>query len=293
MKFISLAIVLILLAAVVVISANRVSPALLSPQNRGDNLASVTVTASATPSPTASPSATPTPKPLTFAEMNALYGPCAIVPTLMYHHIQQSDIARAKGYSGLNVTPETFQKQLAYLKNQGYNSIDVAQLIAFFEKGINLPKKSILLTFDDGYDDFATYAAPLLIQYGFKASMFLPTGLMENPGYLKWNTVRDLSRQGFYFGNHTWSHRNMGASLAVDQKEITTADTQLNDHELNANKVFVYPYGTISSQAINFLRDFGYTLAFTTKPGRILCQKQRLTLPRIRIGDTALSAYGL
>ncbi len=280
-----LLLVALILGGVLVFASSKTSGSLLSPQ---DNSAS-----SNTPTPTASPSASPTPKPLTFADMNSLYGPCAVVPTLMYHHIQQYDVAQKSGYTSLDVTPDNFQKQLAYLNGHGYTSIDLAQLIAFFDNHVNLPKKPILLTFDDGYDDFATYAAPLLTQFGIKGSMFLPTGLMENPGYLKWSTVASLASQGFYFGNHTWSHRSMGANLATDKKEITLADTQLTDHGLNANKVFVYPYGTISSQAIDFLRTTGYSLAFTTQPGRTLCNKQRLTLPRIRIGNASLSAYGL
>lgn len=241
-----------------------------------------------TPTPQAKPDLappdTPTPRPA---------GPCVDLPVLMYHHIQEDAVAKAGGYSGLTVTPETFQKQLAYLNGKGYNSISIAALIAFFDSGTSLPKKPVMLTFDDGYDDFATYAVPLLSQYNIKAAMFLPTGLVENSGYLKWSTISSLSGQGIYFGNHTWSHRSMGANLATDKNEITTAETQLKDHGLNQNKVFVYPYGTISSSAIGFLRDSGYALAFTTIHGRLLCRGARLTLPRLRIGNTSLSAYGL
>lgn len=234
--------------------------------------------------PIPSPTPTPTPRPA---------GPCVDLPVLMYHHIQEYEVAKTSGYSGLTVTPEIFQNQLAYLNSKGYNSISVAALIAFFDSGTSLPKKPIMLTFDDGYDDFATFAAPLLSQYNIKASMFLPTGLMENAGYLKWSTISSLSGVGIYFGNHTWSHRSMGANLATDKNEITTAETQLKDHDLNQSKVFVYPFGTISSQAVGFLRDSGYALAFTTVHGRLLCRGARLTLPRIRIGNTSLNAYGL
>lgn len=261
---------------------------LLSPATIAANYTTPTPTPTPIPSPTptgtTNPTQTPTPKPA---------GPCVDLPVLMYHHIQQYDVAKTGGYSGLTVTPDAFQKQLAYLNDKKYNSVSVAALIAFFDSGISLPKKPIMLTFDDGYDDFATYAAPLLSQYGIKSSMFLPTGLMENPGYLKWSTIASLAGQGIYFGNHTWSHRSMGANLETDKKEITTAQTQLDDHDLNVNKVFVYPYGTISPQAIGFLRDSGYNLAFTTIHGRLLCRGARLTLPRIRIGNDSLSAYGL
>lgn len=243
--------------------------------------------------PTASPSATPTSKPLTFAEMNALYGPCVNLPVLMYHHVQESETAKTNGNSGLTVNPANFEKHLAYLNDRGYVSITPAQLISFFDSGVSLPKRPVLLTFDDGYDDFATFAAPLLSRYSIKASVFLPTGLLENPGYLTWSTISSLAGQGIYFGNHTWSHQNIGANLETIKREITTAATQLSDHGLDPLKVFVYPYGSISQRAIGFLRQSGYQLAFTTVPGRIACAKQRLTIPRLRIGNSPLSNYGL
>jgi|CXWL01.1.fsa_nt_gi peptidoglycan/xylan/chitin deacetylase (PgdA/CDA1 family) len=245
------------------------------------------------PTSTLTPSVTPTPKPLTFAEMNTLYGPCVNLPVLMYHHIQESETAKTNGNGYLTVTPATFESHLAYLNDSGYISITPAQLIGFFDSGTSLPNRPILLTFDDGYDDFANKAAPLLSRYSIKASVFLPTGLLENPGYLNWNSISSLAGQGVYFGNHTWSHRSMGNNADTNKREIVTAETQLADHGLDQNKVFVYPYGAVSDSAVAILRGLGYKLAFTTVPGRIACAKRRLTIPRIRIGNSPLSGYGL
>lgn len=251
------------------------------------------VTPIPTPSPTASPSATPTPKPLTFSEMNALYGPCVSLPVLMYHHVQESETAKKNGNGNLTVYPDIFDKQLAYLQSHGYQSIGPSDLIAFFNEGKSLPKKGILLTFDDGYEDFNRLAAPILSKYSFKSTLFTPTGLLENPGYLSWQAVQSLAGSGVYIGNHTWSHKNMGAGLDTIKREIDTAARQLSEKGLDPLKVFAYPYGTISQRAINYLSESGFQLAFTTQPGRTLCKKQRLTLPRVRIGNGNLGAYGL
>lgn len=245
------------------------------------------------PTTTASPSATPTPKPLTFAEMTALYGPCVNLPVLMYHHVQDAETAAQNGNGYLTVSPETFEKQLAYLNEKKYTSIGPAELISFFNQGQPLPKKPILLTFDDGYSDFGTFAAPLLARYSVKAAVFVPTGLIDNPGYLSWSNIASLAQSGFYFGNHTWSHQNLGTTLEKIKKEVDTAKIQLTDHGQDPLKVFAYPYGTIGQKAVNYLQESGYQLAFTTAPGRIHCAKKRLSLPRIRIGNTALSFYGL
>ena len=84
--------------------------------------------------------------------------------------------------------------------------------------------------------------------------MFVPTGLVNNPGYLTWDQI--LSMNGsILFANHTWSHKNVEVSAATMQNEISTADTQLADHGLNNPKVFAYPYG-LDTNAVRKLFKF-------------------------------------
>lgn len=241
--------------------------------------------------PTLTP--TPTPRPLTLTEMNERYGPCVYLSTLMYHHVEDLNMAKEKAYSN-TISPEIFRKQMEYLRDQGYTTVKMIDLINFFDAGTPLPQKSILLTFDDGYRDFESKAYPILSEFGFRATVFLATGLMENPDYLSWAKIEEMARSGnILFANHTWSHKNVQAIKEVIEKEIGTADKQLADRGLNSPKVFAYPYGLVSSEAQRFLTSRGYSLAFTTNSGSILCQKQHLQLPRIRIGNSDLSYYGL
>lgn len=258
------------------------------------NVAVNTPQPSPSPSPTPVPTPTPTPKPLTFSELNALYGPCAYLPTLMYHHVQDLKIAQSEGHQSLTVDTQIFRTQMQYLKDHGYNVLPTTSIINFFESGTPIPKKSVMITFDDGYDDFGSDAAPILKEFNFPATMFVPTGLAQNGGYMTWEKIQELSStQNILMANHTWSHHNMGANRATIEKEITLADTQLTDHGLNNPKVFAYPYGITSSYSEAFLQTKGYKVAFTTVHGSTLCQKQRFSLPRIRIGNTSLSYYGL
>lgn len=249
------------------------------------------------PTPTASVSATPTPskpKPLTFEEMNKLYGPCVSLPVLMYHHVESMDVAKANKRTGLDVPPDTFRKQMEYLKSKGYTSIAPIDLINFFDAGVKLPNKSVLITFDDGYVDNGDEAFPIMRELGLKGTIYIPTGLMENFDYLTWAKIDEMKASGIItFGNHTWSHKNVGGNRDTVKKEITTADTQLSDHGINGVKTFAYPYGLETGFAEKLLTDMGYRLAFTTVPGRIMCKAQRLSLPRTRIGNASLSAFGL
>lgn len=249
---------------------------------------------SASPAPIASSSASPTPVPLTFAQLNALYGPCVSLPVLMYHHIEDLGQAKLEGHAQLSVDPKYFQNDMQFLHDRGYTVVPISSLINFFDHGTPVPKKSIAITFDDAYNDFGTNAAPILKSFGYPATLFVPTGLVENPGYLSWSSVVSLATtQSVLMANHTWSHHNVaGGNKTVITKEITLADTQLQDHGLNVPKVFGYPYGLTSSFAVSLLQQMGYQLAFTTQHGSIQCKQQRLLLPRIRIGNAPLSSYG-
>jgi peptidoglycan/xylan/chitin deacetylase (PgdA/CDA1 family) len=198
--------------------------------------------ASPSATPVVSPTPTPTPRPPTFAELNAQYGPCAVVPTLMYHHVQDLEIAKTDGHASLTVGTPFFRQQMEYLRDHGYNVISMAQLLAFFDQGTVLPKKSVLLTFDDGYDDLASDAWPILQEFHFPATWFIPSGLMENAGYLRWSQIKEIAQSGLVLmANHTWSHHSMSGNVAADTKEITTADLQLTERGLDSPKVFAYP----------------------------------------------------
>ncbi len=243
--------------------------------------------------PVPSPTPTPTPKPLTFAEMNSLYGPCISLPILMYHHIQPEDQAKTAKQTSLSVYTPIFREQMQYLKDKGYTTISPADLAGFLENGTPLPNKPVLLTFDDGYSDNYSDMFPVLKEMGMRGVVFMITGLADNPGYLSWNQIGEMSTNGIYFGNHTWSHHNMKAVLDVIQKEVGTAETQLKERFLNQEKIFAYPYGLMSPLAINYLSTNGYRMAFDTVSGRIQCAKKKYELTRIRVGNTKLSAYGL
>ena len=251
-----------------------------------------TITPSPTPTTTPTVTPTPTPRPLTLAEMNELYGPCVAAPVLMYHHVEDGQLAASNNHTSLNVAPDKFRQQMQYLKDRGYQTVTMAALNNFFDNGVALPSKPALITFDDGYVNFYQNAWPILQEFGFTSTVFLTTGLMENDPYLSWGQI-DQAKGNVLFANHTWSHKSLGGSIEAAQQEISLADTQLTDRGLNSPKTFAYPYGTVSKAATDVLGQLGYRLAFTIKPGRILCAQQRLTLPRVRVGNADLGAYGL
>ena len=133
---------------------------------------------------------------------------------------------------------------------------------------------------------------PILKEYGYKATIFVPTGHVGGPDYLSWDQINQMNSL-VYFANHTWSHHSSAGSLAVLDKELISADVDLANHGYNSSKVFAYPYGKASVNDETVLKKYGYKLAFTTVHGTTMCKGKRFDLPRIRIGNAPLSSYGL
>jgi tetratricopeptide (TPR) repeat protein len=113
------------------------------------------------------------------------------IPVLLYHGITVSDHQDT-------VPLRTFRDQLLALKQEGYHSITLAQLLGFFEGKTTLPTKPILITFDDARSDSFQYADPVLMETGFQATMFIPVGdvAMHQPYAAVWPTVRKMFATG-------------------------------------------------------------------------------------------------
>lgn len=239
------------------------------------------------------PLATPTPKPTARPYPPAGYH-CVTIPILMYHHVEPLAIAKQEGHAPLTVDSGIFAQQMQYLADRGYTTIQLKDLAAYFDTGKSLPKKAIILTFDDAYSDFHDYAVPILSAHGFVSDLFVPTGLMENPGYLTWAQIGEDSGKGVSIDHHTWSHANIAqVNDEFFHRELDIATQQLIDHGYGPVKIFAYPYGTHNGRDITELSKRGFSIAVTTLAGQIQCKEDRLALHRTRIGNSSLKSYGL
>ncbi|MDO8503498.1 MAG: polysaccharide deacetylase family protein [bacterium] len=278
--------------AVVVVAAGlffsqRDGKGLISPLGGGQPVASPTPT----PSPSPTPKPTPTPIPLPDPKV---YGPCKNIPVLLYHHVQPQEDAKANGQVSISMSNEIFATQMAYLKERGYRTLTPRELLDGLVSN-SLSGRIVLLTFDDGYEDFYKYAYPELVKNSLRATVFVSTGLMGNPGYLSWGQISEMKGSGLItFGNHTWSHKNLGAASEEGIRyEVATAKTQLEEHGLGPVDLFAYPYGGETKKVQKMLEDLGIKIAFTTIPGPYQCAKLPLDFRRSRVGNSPLSAYGL
>jgi len=238
-------------------------------------------------SPTPKPSPTPTPYP------PAGYH-CVKLPILMYHHVEPLAQAKAEGHAQLTVDSGTFATQMQYLADRGYTTIQLQDLANYFDSGKALPKKAVILTFDDAYSDLHDFAVPILVSHHFVSDFFVPTGLVENPGYETWAQIKDDSTKGVSIDHHTWSHANVAVvNDAFFHRELDIATQQLIDHGYGPVKIFAYPYGTHNGRDITELAKRGFSIAVTTLAGQLQCKEDRLALHRTRIGNSSLASYGL
>ncbi len=112
------------------------------------------------------------------------------VPVVMLHSVSGFRADRPRTFP-VWCPPEMFEGYLAYLRRRGYTTITLRQLYDHVAGGAPLPRKPIVLTFDDGYLDNWVYAVPLLEKYGFSATVFVPTDFIQ-PGATPRPTLADV-----------------------------------------------------------------------------------------------------
>src|SRR3989344_1057708 len=262
------------------------------PQVKG----TTTIVTDATPIISPSPTLSLTPTPTIHDSLPTRpAGFCLSVPVLLYHHIEPIAEAQKESHAQLTVDTAFFEKQLEYLKNSGYTSISADQLADALINHKTLPAKSIVITLDDGYSDIHTYAYPLAQKYNMVLNLMIPTGLLDNYGYLTWGQLKEMVDSGLVYAyDHTWSH----ASLASQSKEkiefeILSAKKDLEEKLGKTVNIFSYPYGSMSKSVEDILKSNGFIAAFSTINGSLQCDSLIFSLRRTHIGNAPLSAFGL
>lgn len=227
-------------------------------------------------------------------QRSKVLGAKILIPVLMYHYIRVNPTAGDPvGYS-LSVTPADFASQMNYLSQHGYQSMTLDQMGAALANKEPLPRKPVVITFDDGYADFYTQAYPILKSLGLKGLNFVITGLVGAPNYLTWNQITEMAGSGLItFGSHTVHHyaltylNNQQVQLEVEQSKNV-----LQAHVGYPVNWFAYPYGNVNNRVEGIVRQAGYTGAFGTANGDYLSTDYMFTLPRVRVsGGESLATF--
>ena len=191
-----------------------------------------------------------------------------IVPILCYHNLGE----QAKGRLVLAVAK--FQEQMRYLKDNGYRVISLLDFVEWTKLGRQLPQRSVVLTFDDGYRSFKQYAYPLLKELGFTATLFVYTDYVgAGKNALTWQDLRELQTEGFDVEGHSKTHgdlrRSAGEAEAQHLRRLQVELAQPQElFERNLGRrstIIAYPYGSWDEAVLAKAGEAGYVAGFSVR----------------------------
>ncbi len=211
------------------------------------------------------------------------------VPILMYHSILRS----TNTHGNYIISEAAFEADLKFLKDNGYTTVVMQDLIDYVYSGKALPQKPVVLTFDDGYFNNFSYAFPQLKKYNSKAVLSIIgyyTDLYtktpdENPSYshVTWDNVKTMMESGLVeMQNHSYNlhttdkgrngaKKKQGESLEK-YKEILNSDLGKLQECFKANtgyipSTFTYPFGSVSNASFDIVKDMGFKASLSCESG--------------------------
>jgi peptidoglycan/xylan/chitin deacetylase (PgdA/CDA1 family) len=206
---------------------------------------------------------------------------------LFYHRVSDDD-------DPLAVSPRKFRQQMEVLAGEGFQVVGLAEAVDLLESERPVPS-TIALNFDDGFRDVGENALPILELFGFRATVFVPTGVIEGaasfpwysdqPPVMNWEEIVELDRAGtLRFEAHTVTHPNL--LLLSDEEsrsEIAQSKVDLEARLERPVEAFCYPAGLFGDRERRFVAEAGYRLAVSCEPGVNGRDTDRLTLRRRQI----------
>lgn len=205
------------------------------------------------------------------------------LPVLMYHSVLKNLSAAGKYV----ISPDTFEADMKYLKDNGYTSLLSSDVISFVKEGVPLPEKPVMITLDDGYLNNLTYVVPLLEKYDMKAIISVVGKYSEefsesgdhnpNYSYFSWEDIKECVASGrVEIGNHTYNMHSQNSRRGSmkkrgesdeEYKKVLTEDVMKTQALLMENclvepKVFTYPYGAVSNVSVDIIKQMGFEMSF-------------------------------
>ena len=159
------------------------------------------------------------------------------VPILMYHSL---DNLKAVKEPQLVVSSKKFEKQMQFLKKHHYKVIPFEELINIMRNNKPLPRKAVVLTFDDGYLDNYTSGLSILKKNNFPAIIFISAEKIGLTGYMDLSQIKELLKNNISIGSHTLSHKYLpGAKSEELMREIKYSKVILESYISSPVNIFL------------------------------------------------------
>jgi peptidoglycan/xylan/chitin deacetylase (PgdA/CDA1 family) len=224
---------------------------------------------------------------------------------LMYHEIVKKEDYNPSNYVGIHVKQnyedvlpqvlfafkEEFEKQMQYLYDSGYVTLKLQQVVDFYYNDKPLPEKAVLLTFDDMYKSQMYNAYPILKKYNFNAVGFVALDwLFDEPKedsavHSVCLSKEELHRMSdvFEYANHTkamHTRKDELTALQTVDKKTFIQDIKACEEFVNAKHMLAYPFGVFTEENVEWLKEIGTLLAFTSEGGKNTKETNPLKLHR-------------
>lgn len=223
------------------------------------------------------------------------------IPVLMYHHILPKE-------SFIASSIENFEKQMRFLYENQWNTISSEEFYLYKINKLKLPKKSVLITFDDGWRDNFVYAYPILKKYGLKATLFVVTEWIEkasideeyiyedkshseckkivlmNPRKVvcTWDELKQMS-DVFDIHSHTHTHRDRYFSDISWQEDLKLSKDSIQENLNFEDKFLCWPRGIYDNELIEVAFSENFDMLFTTKRGINLSDNNLKEIKRVSV----------
>lgn len=226
----------------------------------------------------------------------------AYIPILMYHQVSPQPSPKFRRYT---VTPRAFDAQMKWLARAGYRTITLDDLCTARAKQVSLPERAAIITFDDGYEESAAYAVPLMARHGFTAIFYLVASLLGQPSrwllpelgcefqLFDWNVARGLEKDGFHCGSHSLHHPHLAELLPATCRDELTRSRRILEEQLGRDvRHLAYPYGSYNDTVRQLAAEAGYVSACSTRKGLSGVEDDILALHRVSIhGHDSLADF--
>lgn len=193
----------------------------------------------------------------------------------------------------LAVTPSAFAAQMAALARAGLRGVAVSEVVRLLDEGRD-DEPVIGLSFDDAYHDVAVHARPVLERHGFRATVYVATGVVDGrarfawyenqPQLMLWSAIAELDGGVFEFDPHTITHPNLLTLEEPDVKrEIRGSKEELELHLGRATRTLCYPAGLFTAREEQIAAASGFLAAVSCEPGANVRGTNRFALHRIQV----------
>lgn len=216
-------------------------------------LPSYTPTSTFTPTPTDTPVPTDTPIPTDTPAV--VWNPPGhiIAPILLYHHVSDA------GYSSrYYVTLDDFRAQMETLRDWGYTSITVSDLVNVLINGGELPDRPVVITFDDGNINIYQNAFPIMHEMGFIGTLYIVANRLDARLFINSEQLREMANDGWEIGSHGMSHADLTLDSSSMRYEVLQSRLTLEDATDEPVNTFAYPYGKTDEFVTNQVSEYGY-----------------------------------